>query len=141
MPRGKSRTLRNCHVTKTMPLQRFIGVRDLFQTKNIYRDVFQTFFFCRDENQNLPKLQIRKSYLSQNFIKSCIWYISLAMHLFCHAHQKMKLYSIIYIPNVLVCLLDILFNYHGPLLNLTEVFFKINRLHSYQLYYIQNRIS
>jgi len=62
MPRGKSCTVSNCHVAKTMPLQCFGGARDLFQTNFFCKDVFRYFF--RDENQNMPKLQGRKTYLS-----------------------------------------------------------------------------
>jgi len=53
-PRGKSCTVSNCHVTKTMPNQLNSGARDLFQTNFFYRDVFQIFF-----------LQGRKSKLAQ----------------------------------------------------------------------------
>ena len=67
MPRSKSCTVSNCHVAKTMPLQRFGGARYLFKTK-IFAGMFFNFFFCRDKNQNLPKLQGRKSYLSLFFI-------------------------------------------------------------------------
>jgi len=45
---------RQRHVAKTMPLQRFGWVRDLFKT----------IFFCMDENQNIPKLQGRNAYLN-----------------------------------------------------------------------------
>jgi len=63
VPCGKSCTVSKCHVAKTMPLQRFGGARDLFQTIFFYKAIFQTFFY-KDENQNWPKLQGRKSCLS-----------------------------------------------------------------------------
>ena len=63
-PRGKSCTVSNCHVAKTMPNQLNSGARDLFQTKNILQGCNSNFFFHRDENQNWPKLQGRLSYLS-----------------------------------------------------------------------------
>ena len=67
-PRGKSCTVNNCHVAKTMPSQPWSGARDLFQTKNILLGCNSIFFFHRDENQNGSKLQGRLSYLSLFFI-------------------------------------------------------------------------
>jgi len=45
MPRVKSCTISNCHVAKTMSLQCFGGVMDLFQTKNNLHECFSNFFF------------------------------------------------------------------------------------------------
>ena len=65
-PRGKSCTVSNCHVAKTMPNQLNSGVRDLFQTIFFLQGCISIFFY-RDENQNWLKLQGRLSYLSQKF--------------------------------------------------------------------------
>jgi len=40
---------RQRHVAKTIPLQCFSGVRDLFQTK-FFVEMFFNFYFWRDEN-------------------------------------------------------------------------------------------
>jgi len=52
--RGKSCTVSNCHMARTMPLQRFGGTRDLFQTNFFLQGCFSIFF-----------LQGRKSKLTQ----------------------------------------------------------------------------
>jgi len=44
VPRGKSCTISNCHVAKTMSLQRFGGARDLFQTIFFLQGYFSFFF-------------------------------------------------------------------------------------------------
>jgi len=49
---------------KYMPLQHLGGVRDLFKTNKVLQGCFSKFFFCKDENQNTPKLQGQKAYLS-----------------------------------------------------------------------------
>jgi len=64
-------------VAKTMPLQRFGGARDLFQTNFFLKGCFSNFFFYRDKNQNWPKLQGRKSYLSQLIIVLCLGFLSI----------------------------------------------------------------
>ena len=71
-PRGKSCTVSNCHVAKTMPSQPWSGARDLFQTKNILQGCNSKKKFHRDENQNRPKLQGRLSYLSLLIIRK-LW--------------------------------------------------------------------
>jgi len=53
-PCGKSCTVSNCHVARTMPLQRFGGARDLFQTIFFLQGCISIFF-----------LQGRKSKLTQ----------------------------------------------------------------------------
>ena len=68
VPRGKSCTVSNCHVANAMPHQRYSGPRDHFQTKKNLQGRNSNFFFDRDENQNAPILQGRKSYLSPNFL-------------------------------------------------------------------------
>jgi len=62
MPRGKSCAVSNCHVAKTMPNQIGSGAMDLFKT-NFTAGMFFS-FFCRDKNQNAPKLLGRNAYLS-----------------------------------------------------------------------------
>jgi len=51
----QSCTVNNCHVAKSMTLQRFGGPKDLFQTKKFLLGCFSIFF-----------LQGRKSKLTQN---------------------------------------------------------------------------
>jgi len=43
-PRDKSCTVSNCHVARTMPLQRFGGAKDLFQTNFFLQGCFSIFF-------------------------------------------------------------------------------------------------
>jgi len=59
VPRGKSCTVSNCHVAKTMPIQRFGGVRDLFKTKN-FAGMFFNFFFAGTKIKTCPNYKDEK---------------------------------------------------------------------------------
>lgn len=50
--------------SKTIPCQQISGAKDLFKTKKFKHGCLNFFFFCRDENQNSPKLHGRNAYLS-----------------------------------------------------------------------------
>jgi len=61
-PRDKGCTISNCHVTKTMPLQRFGGVRNLFQTKKVLQGCHSIFFFAG------TKIKTDSNYRDENHI-------------------------------------------------------------------------
>jgi len=62
MPRDKTCTVSNCHVAKTMPLQRFGGARDLFQTNFFLQGCFSNFFFTG------TKIKTDPNYREENHI-------------------------------------------------------------------------